>query len=301
MKRTSLLVSLCLIIGLLLSTGASFAEDLKLVDIYPKDKYHGLMPNNIAIKMRFSENMTSTEAIAANEKAFEITGKDGKKIPYTTLQNPKRYPNDIWLQINKNLKPEEVYHLTISSDLVSSAGNKLNQEIVSEFGVRNTSADTTGYGVLMVLMVVGMVGYTIWDTRRKAKKEAASKIGSGEEKVNPYKEARRTGKSVEKIIAEQEKLKARNAKKREAEEAAEAALAEKEARKQAEASRPGVKRVKQKRPIRAVGGVTPAAAIERRLARAEARRQAAERANAKRVRTKQPSRKGSKQRQRKKK
>lgn len=301
MKRTSLLVSLCLIIGLLLSNGASFAEDLKLVDIYPKDKYHGLMPNNIAIKMRFSENMTSTEAIAANEKAFEITGKDGKKIPYTTLQNPKRYPNDIWLQINKNLKPEEVYHLTISSDLVSSAGNKLNQEIVSEFGVRNTSADTTGYGVLMVLMVVGMVGYTILDTRRKAKKEAASKIGSGEEKVNPYKEARRTGKSVEKIIAEQEKLKARNAKKREAEEAAEAALAEKEARKQAEASRPGVKRVKQKRPIRAVSGVTPAAAIERRLARAEARRQAAERANAKRVRTKQPSRKGSKQRQRKKK
>lgn len=295
MKRRSLPVGFCvIIISFLLSTCMCFADDLELVEIYPKDGYHELMPNNIAIKMRFSDNMTNETAIAANKKAFTITDKKGNKIGYKALHNSKRYPNDIWLQITEDLKPEGIYNLKISGSLVSSNGKTLGSDKNIEFGVRNTKTDTSGYMVLMVLMIGGMAVFTYLETKRKMKKQ----MEKGDDKVNPYKEAKKTGRSVEEIVAEQEKQRARERKeKTPAKETAAAQATEKEEAAGEKQDRPGVKRVKKKKTMASIGRDTPKVILEKNKKRREAERIKAANANKKRVAKRS---KGSKQRQRKK-
>jgi len=268
MKRIGAIISLSVLIVLLAST-FSFATGLSLVESHPEDGADGFMTVNMAVKLKFSENMTSEEAQAANSDKFKITNPEGKTIKYKTLYNPEKYPDEIWLQITENLVDATEYTIVISEDLQSTAGNTLDKSITLHFSTRDTAADNNGYMILMVLMIVGMVVFTVWDTGRKLKKESAGK--EEDQKVNPYKEAKKTGKSVEEIVAKTEKEKAQ-AEKRKAKANKKQSIKEKD--KDEQNVREGVKKVKARKPISSIGAPTPKRVIEMREARERAKAEA---------------------------
>lgn len=289
MKRLGYILCLSLMV-VLMAAGTCFASGLTLLESFPGEGESDLNPQNVAVKLIFSEKISDPIAIAANAGSFAITDAKGKKVAFEPLYNESKYPNEVWLQISSTLEQNTSYKVTISEGMQSSGGNVLGESVVLNFSTRNTEADNTGYMVLMVLMVVGMMAFTIIDTKRKLKKESDSK--EEEEKVNPYKEARRTGKSVEEVVARTEKEKAQ-AERRKA-KVARRQGAEKEEEKAP--LRPGVKRVKSPRPISEKGHATPRSFIEGRLARENTK--AAEKEKNRQQQTKS---KGSKQQQKKKK
>lgn len=289
MKRIGAIVSL-LVILMVLSTSMSFASGLTLISSFPEDGDSSLMPANIAVKLVFSENMTSEEAQAANESRFAITDAEGKAIKFDPLYNADKYPNEIWIQITETLTDDTEYTIKIAAELESSAGNSLDAPISISFATRDTAADSNGYMILMVLMVLGMVVFTAWDTKRQMKKQDGDK--DEDNKINPYKEAKKTGKSVEEIIAKAEKEKEKATKK-----------TKKDAKgndipdtEQQTSAREGVHKVKARKAISAVGVSTPQTVLRRIQKREDAKKAEA----IKREETRSRS-KGSKQQQRKKK
>ncbi len=291
MKRIGIIVSLSVMI-VLLATSFSFAQGLTLESVYPEDGNNTLSSTNLAVKMKFSENMTSEEAEAANQDCFKITNKKGQNISYKMLYNPEKYPNEIWLQITETLQTNTEYTLVISDGIVSSAGNTLENGETITFATRDTKKDNNVYMIMMFVMIGGMVVFTSWETRRKLKKESMQ--DPEDIKVNPYKEARKTGKSVEEIIAKTEHEKAKAEKARQ--KAERAALAEAQEEERA-ALDDGKKKVKAKRPISAAGFATPPSIIAKNKARAEAKAAA----EAKKKEQHAAKSKGSKQQQHKKK
>jgi methionine-rich copper-binding protein CopC len=288
MKRLGAILCLSLIIALM-ATSVSFASGLTLVSSFPEEGNADLTPQNVAIKLVFSEKISDPVAIAANANLFSVVDAEGKSIAFEPLYNETKYPNEVWLQISETLTQNTAYKVTIGEGMRSSAGNTLEESIVLNFSTRNTEADSKGYMALMVVMIVGMMGFTIFDTKRKLKKESGEK--EEEKKVNPYKEARRTGKSVEEIVARTEKEKAQAERRK-----AKVARRQSAHIKKEEPSRPGVKRVKKPRTISEKGYATPQSFIDARIAREQAKQKAKEKA--KRPQSKS---KGSKQQQRKKK
>ncbi|NLY71372.1 MAG: Ig-like domain-containing protein [Clostridiales bacterium] len=283
MKRVGTILSLLIII-VLLGTTFSFASDFTLVSTFPEEGSNKVHPTNVVIKLVFSENITSEEAQEANKDCFLITDSDRNVIDHTPLYNPEKYPNEVWLRINDTLVPDMEYKLVISETVRSSEGNTLDESIVLNFSTRDTSSYNSGYMILMILMVVGMIAFSVWEARKKEKKEDIT-----EKKINPYKEAKRTGKSVEEIVEKIEKEKAKAEKRREKEMVRE---------EKTEPEREGVYRVKVRRPIADAGVATPKSVIEQKKARQEAeRRKEEEKKNAKRS----PQQRKSKGKQRQKK
>ncbi|PKM84583.1 MAG: hypothetical protein CVU86_06455 [Firmicutes bacterium HGW-Firmicutes-11] len=288
MKRIGAIVSL-LVMLMILSTSMSFASGLTLISSFPEDGESGLMPANIAIKLVFSENMTSEAAQTANENRFAITDAEGKAIKFDPLYNAEKYPNEIWIQITETLTDDTEYNVEISADLESSAGNTLDEPVSISFSTRDTAADSNGYMILMVLMVIGMVVFTAWDTRRQLKKQGAAKE---DDKINPYKEAKKTGKSVEEIIAKAEKEKEKATKKTKKDDKGND-IPDTDSQ---DAVREGVHKVKARKAISAVGVSTPQTVLRRIQRREEAKK--AEEVKREEIRSRS---KGSKQQQRKKK
>lgn len=296
MKRLGAIISLSLLI-VLLASSLSFAAGLELVSTYPEEGENGLQSANVAVKLVFNENMTSEQAQAANESKFQVTDSEGKAIECSTLYNGEKYPNEIWIQITEILTDNSEYTLQISEHLVSTAGNELGEQVTLHFSTRDAAADNTGYMVLMVLMMVGMIGFTVWETKRQVKKMQEGQKPE-DLKVNPYKESKRTGKSVEDIVAKTEKEKI-DAEKRS--EKANKQRGSKEEDRVAVEPRDGVKRVSRRKPISAAGVATPKSIIAKRKEReAEAARKLAE-AKSKGQHSQTQRAKGSKQQQKKKK
>lgn len=284
-------IATLLLLVLVLSTSLSFAAGLTLVSSFPEEGDNSLQPANVAVKLVFSENMTGDAAVAANDGRFTITDKDGKAINFDPLYNAEKYPNEIWLQITETLVDNMEYTVKIDGGLESTAGNTLDGPITLHFSTRDTAADNNGYMILMVVMVVGMVFFTAWDTRRQVKKQQDAKDDG---KVNPYKEARKTGKSVEEIVAKTEKEKARAERKQSKDERDGSAGG---SGSDADSDSDGYK-VKAKRSIASAGVATPAIVLRKQAERAEKEAAAAKRTGKE---TDRQRSRGSKQQQRKKK
>lgn len=290
MKRLGKILCLSLMIALMATT-ASFASGLTLVSSFPEEGNAALTPQNVAIKLVFSEKISDPVSVAANANRFTVVDEEGNAIAFEPLYNESKYPNEVWLQISESLTQDTAYKVIISEGMQSSTGNSLEEDITLNFSTRNTEADNTGYMVLMAIMVVGMMVFTVFDTKRRLKKESSEK--EEEQKVNPYKEAKRTGKSVEEVVARTEKEKSK-AERRKARVIKQQGADQEEEK---EPVRPGVKRVKRPRTISEKGYATPKSFIEARIARERAEAEAKERARQPR----QNKSKGSKQQQRKKK
>ncbi len=299
MKRTGLIASLIILI-VILSSVFSFAGSLELVSSYPEEGSHYSVVQNVVVKLEFNEKVAAESVQEANSKCFVMKSEDGTVIPTQALYDEEKWPNEIWLMVNENLESDKGYTVTISDELQSASGNTLEGDLDISFRSRNLKADSRINTILMVVMIVVMVGMTMVDTQRQVKKEMEKK--GVVDKVDVYKEAKRTGKSVSEVVAQTEKKKQQVAKKYEANKAKyEAAKKAAEEKAKAEEVREGVKQVKARRPISAIGKEMPASIKAERAAKAEAVRKAEEARLAKEAEWKAAAnkKKGSHQQQKK--
>lgn len=269
MKKIGSIISLALLL-VMLSSVPAFAAGLKLEDSYPKDGGRGVHPENVMVKLYFNEDVSGKAVRKSNESCFVFKDEKGKVIPTRALYNDKNL-NQIWVLVDQALESDSVYHLEVSGDLQMTNGDALGEDKVIEFRIRNTGMDTKVNMGLMFAMMGGMVVFTSLSTRRTMKKEEAT---NEDHKVNPYKVAKETGKSVEDIVAKTEKVKQKARAKAEKEKRTTSSAKEKSDNAESSKVKKDTKRVTQARPISASGSTY----ITGRKAAAE---KAAERAAAK--------------------
>ena len=209
MKKIAAILSLVLIIAMLMSP-VCYASGLEIVGTTPKDGGKGYQPQNMAVKIKFNEEMLE----AGNASHFSVTSADGRGVPFQLVCSEEKYPNELWLVISETLMPDTEYRVNIASGVKSKAGNVLSGNQTTSFRTRNTKTDSK---ISMVLML-GMMGFMFIASARAAKNqeaEAAAPVKKNDPNLNPYKISKERGISLEEAKAIVEKEKAKQAKAQE--------------------------------------------------------------------------------------
>lgn len=269
MKRTGALICAILMTVVLMAPAAFAAgtDDangaaasktaLELVESSPKDGDTGVAVDNLSVKMRFNKDVTpvSDKIRKANAKQFKLVDPDGKKVPLKVYYNEKEeglilVAADVYNSGNSRnvIKGGKDYTLTVGRNFQAADGSTTGQQITVRMTTLNQGRSTVVYMILMMLMMAGMVFFTVRSTKKEEKKKQEER--AFKEGVNPYKEAKKSGKSVAEVVAKENKKKAKKEeairRQKEAEAAMEAEILEK-IRKESN------KRVSTPRPISAAG------------------------------------------------
>ncbi len=282
MKRITAIITLILLLTVFASS-AVFASGLTVTDITPKDGETGKQPQNMAVKVTFSQDMMDETAIAANKAYFRIKDAEGADQPFEVMYSAEKYPNQLWLVLENTLVSDSEYTVEILPGILSAEGGTLDEGMTTTFKIRNTATDNKVSMGLMAVMMVFMFTATSKAAKKSAEKEnfeASGKIK--EENLNPYKLAKIKGISLEEATAYVEKEKAKIAKKEqkleeekrriEAEKAAELAAIEAEL---LEAERSdGRYRVSKPHSLKEAGGRVPRSVVKKNKARREAQKAA---------------------------
>ena len=214
MKRVGAIA--CLIIFMMTMTMgfAMAASEFDVKDVYPKNDATDMSMDNMGFKVFFNENVYKNQK--ANKKLCHITDNKGKKVPSLVVCNPKE-KNVMMVLADTNNKKTKIkgktkYTVTIEKGFKSDKGNVLDEDFKSSFTTLNPSTSMWISMGMMGAMIVAMVFFSTREAKKKKEKETYEKR---EKTVNPYKEAKRTGKSVEEIVAAEDKKKAKRAAKRE--------------------------------------------------------------------------------------
>lgn len=272
MKRIGSVFCLVLLMITMTASVCFGAQDLKIEKSYPRDAQENTSKENMGVKLWFNNDMGNKTSEKANKKAFSITDSKGNKIPIRVFYNPKDskevmvLADAVKIAENKDLviKDNAEYTLHISGDVTDNEGNTLGKEQKLTFKTMNQAKNTQIYMVMMVIMFGAMFMFSSRQAKKKMEEERTS---TKEEPFNPYKEAKRTGKSVDEVIAAHEKEMEKKAKK-----AARHAKPEEDDEEEYEEDN-GNYKVKGPRPITAGGGTY----ITGRKALAEARKAEEER------------------------
>lgn len=208
------LTVLILTVAAVSATGALAAEGkLTLNDSYPEDGSTGASIENLGVKLYFDGDMSEEKAGKANgADIFQLYDSEGKALPTRVLYNSNEQGVVlVLLDTNAEDTPtvasNSEYTLKISGELVDDNGNQLGQDQEITFRTLNQTTNT----IISVVMMVGMFAIMMIATSRAAKKRVEEE--KKQDKVNPYKEAKKTGKSVEEIVEKDQKKKAREAEK----------------------------------------------------------------------------------------
>lgn len=205
MKRAGIILSLSILI-ILMSFSFCFAQGLELLDSYPEDGSNYARPENFVVKLFFNEDVSKTELQAGSEDAFRFTDSEGKELPLKILYDSKR-PKEIWVLVDEILQSDSSYELFISGEFTNSNGDTLGEDKTVSLKTRNLSTDNNVNMALMGVMMVGMIVFTSLSAKRQLKKQEEEDRAENRTKVNPYKMAKETGKTVEDIVAKTEKEK----------------------------------------------------------------------------------------------
>ncbi len=247
MRRAGALICV-IIMSVLLMAPAAFADngsstataaktDLEIMSSSPEDGATGVAVDNLSVKIRFNKDVypASADIKKANAKQFKLADADGKNIPLQVYYSDKDeglilVAADVYSGKTKNvIKGDVTYTLAVGKDFQAADGSTMGQQKTISMTTLNQGRSTAIYMILMVLMMAGMVFFTVRSTKKdeqKKKEEREYKEG-----VNPYKEAKKSGKSVEEVVAKQSKKKAKKEeairRQKEAEAAIEAEIIEK--------------------------------------------------------------------------
>lgn len=211
MKKFGAILSIVLLVVLMSVSTAFAAESLKIVETYPKDGAKNTTIENMCIKLTFNNDMGDKASQNANQDKFSIADAEGKTIPIRVFYDEKDskkvmvLADAIAIGNDKNLsiKDNTEYTLTISGDLADAEGNTLGSDQKVTLKTINQKFNTMVYMVMMVVMFGGMFFFSSRQMKKKAEKEKEEVVK--EEAFNPYKEAKKTGKSVQQVIEEHEK------------------------------------------------------------------------------------------------
>ena len=251
MKRTGAILCLALVMMLMSATLCFGAEGtLKINQQYPEDGATGTAIDNAGIKIWFDQdvNPANDAARKANEKAIKLVNEEGKKMPIRVVYSTEE--EGVMMVLVDSTKPldgDMEYTMTIDDTFQATSGDTLAGGDKVTFKTINQKRTMTVNMVLMFVMMGGMMLFATKSTQHDKKKEKEAK--GKHDTVNPYKEAKRTGKSVEEIVAKDQKNKEKEA-------AAKAKIDAKKAKAKEEARREelNIHRVAGPRPISAAGG-----------------------------------------------
>ena len=110
-------------------------------------------------------------------------------------------------------KNNSEYKVVISGDLVDKEGNALGADKTVTFKTYNQRVNNMVNMAMMFVMFGGIMVLSLRQNNEKEEEEP-KKDEPKEQAFNPYKEAKRTGKSIEEVKAEQAKKEAKEAKKK---------------------------------------------------------------------------------------
>ena len=226
MKRFGrILVVIAIIV--MMATGLCFADGteggLVLEDTYPKEGTSGAAIENFDIKLYFNNEMSKDILGTVNDNCFQLTDADGNVLPILVLYSPKE-TGVVMVLFDSNkenldsngkqivIKGNTEYTLKIDGSLKDDLGNTLGTNKTIKFTTINQSRNSMISMGLMLVLYAGIIGFSLRSAKKGAEKAAK------EAKVNPYKEAKKTGKSVEEIVEKDQKRKERLAKKAEEED-----------------------------------------------------------------------------------
>ena len=215
MKKISLIAILTSVMIMAASVFCFADGGFDLVSSYPENGQSNTSMENLGVKLKFSAAMDSEEATAANADKFVIYDEDGKAIPIIVLFSEKEKGLVLVLaDTDKGFvaKNNSEYRLVVSGELVDNDGNTLGADKTVSFKTYNQRVNNM---VNMAMMFVMFGGIMVLSLRQNnEKEEEAPKDEPKEQAFNPYREAKRTGKSVEEVKAEQAKKEAKEAKKK---------------------------------------------------------------------------------------
>ncbi len=187
---------------------------LKIVSIYPEDGKSGFQPVNMPVKIEFNKDVSAKGNQPANIKAMKLTTKKGEEIPIKVIFHPEEKNKVMVLTTKKELKNNTTYVFEINDGFKASDGTHLDKKTTTTFTTRDAKKDSRGNMLMMGLMVAAIVLFSM-----KSAKHQVKKAKEEQTKVNPYKVAKETGKSVEDVVREDQKKKAKKQAKKDAEEA----------------------------------------------------------------------------------
>lgn len=221
MKRVAKILSLVTLI-VVLSTSLCFAGTLNLTDTYPADESKGAAIENLSIKLYFDTPFTEEKVGTANRNCFALYGPEGEKLP-TRVLYPEKEEGVVLVLLDTTVdydkdgvadymtaQQNSQYKLVVSGDLRDNEGNTLGESKTITFTTINQKLSMA---VNMIMMMVMMGGMIVVSTKQAKKQMEEDRQKMREDAFNPYKEAKRTGKSVQEVIAQHEKEESRKAAK----------------------------------------------------------------------------------------
>lgn len=222
-KRFGAVLVLTLLI-VMMTTSFCFAGTLTIEDTYPRTGAKGMQIENSGVKLYFNQNMINKENEKANLDCFKFTNDKGQALPIRVLYSPKEKGLVLVLVDNQTLESDSKYKLYISGDVMSASGDTLGEDMEISFKTVNTKTTMNINMAMTGIMMVAM----IWASSKAAKKQVENENVEKaiEEKVNPYKVAKETGKSVAQVLEEEKREKEKQRKKLEKKLAKEAELYE---------------------------------------------------------------------------
>lgn len=252
MKRTAAIICLAVMM-VLMAAPTCFAGqgDLAIKDQYPKDGATGTAVENASIKIWFNQDVRpkNQDIRKSNKQAVKLVDEKGKAVPIYVAYSPDEEGLMMVLSsTDAQIEGNTEYTLTIDPAFQATNGDTLAAGDKVSFKTLDQSRNMTVNMVMMAVMMVGMIFFSSRSMKKQMEKEKAAK--GKHDTVNPYKEAKRTGKSVEEIVE-----KDRRAKEKEAAAAAKRAAKQgKGGKADEEDSKTDNKRVTGPRPISAGGG-----------------------------------------------
>lgn len=230
-KRVSAIACLTVLILVMTASFAFAGTGFDLKSSYPEDGQTNTTVENMSVKLEFTQPVGAKEYREANEKCFNIVDNKGKKLPTMVLFNPKNDKEVLVLVDMTKIDPKKnpikdntKYTLNVSGKFTDNEGVQLGKDHKITYTTLNQGWNTKVYMIMMVVMFVGMFFFS--SRQMKKQNEDEDEIVK-EEPFNPYKEAKKTGKPLEEVMAEHEKVVAKR-KAKEAKEAKRAAKIDEE-------------------------------------------------------------------------
>ena len=274
MKRILAILSLVLVIAMM-AAPLAFAGGLEVTSISPKNGKTGLQITNLAIKVKFNQEVSNPDNDKTNETKLQIVDSEGKPIDVKYIvAHSDKHTDELWYIVDGTIASNSEYTVKLAPGVVANNGDTLAEGFTSSFKTRNTKTDST----ISMLLMVAMMAVMFIATGRAAKKAAADadpKVieKKREEAFNPYKIAKEknisldeakayVAKEKEKIRKEQEKIEAEIAKKEAARQAEIDALEKQIEEEMANQRKEYIFRVKEKASITKSGREVPKAVIK---------------------------------------
>lgn len=192
----------------------SFADGgFELVSSYPEDGQTNTSMENLGVKLTFSKALDSEAAQKANETLFTIVDEDGQTVPIKVLFKDKLVLVVADADAGFVAKNNADYTLTIGGELIDNDGNILGSDVKVSFKTYNQKINNMVNMGMMFVMFGGIMFFSMRQNNNQKEEEEAKKNEAKKAAFNPYKEAQKTGKSVEEVKAEQAKKEAKIAKR----------------------------------------------------------------------------------------